>query len=481
MATTTLIDTISTRKTPRLSIPQTVRGRYRTVKTIVALSLLTFYFVAPWIRWDRGPQLPNQAILFDLPGRRLFVFGLEFWPQDLPIAVGVLILGAFGLFGATTIAGRVWCGFTCPQTVWTDLFFTVERFCERLFGKGTLLSNVAKPIAQILIAVLTAFGFAAFFNNAPSFPSALVTGSAPLSAYIAIGVLTLTTWVFAAYAKERVCLHMCPWPRFQAALLDKESLVVTYQQWRGEPRGKKKVPLRRDLVDLSSLVRQATALDGSRGDCIDCQRCVNVCPTGIDIRDGLQMGCIGCGLCVDACDDIMAKIDRPAGLIRFDIEGSERNGSLQSPKVRMLRPKVLLYGLLCAIALLSIIVGTLRMQSVLLDVDPQRGQPFVQLSDGSVRNDFSFRLAHRLPQLDQVAVHINGLPGASLRFGDGKAEQENVEIAIPGSRRISDRLFVTAAPGTAPSGRTNVNIIVTDVATGATLSQVDTYFWAPAR
>jgi len=481
MATTTLIDTISSRKTPRLSIPQTVRGRYRTIKTIVALSLLTFYFVAPWIRWDRGLQLPNQAILFDLPGRRLFVFGLEFWPQDLPIAVGVLILGAFGLFGATTIAGRVWCGFTCPQTVWTDLFFTVERFCERVFGKGTLLSSVAKPIAQIVIAVLTAFGFAAFFNNAPSFPSALLTGSAPLGAYIAIGVLTLTTWVFAAYAKERVCLHMCPWPRFQAALLDKDSLVVTYQKWRGEPRGKKKVPLRRDLVDLSSLVSQAMAFDGSRGDCIDCQRCVNVCPTGIDIRDGLQMGCIGCGLCIDACDDIMAKIDRPAGLIRFDIEGSERSGSMLPPKIRLFRPKVLLYGVLCAIAMISIVVGTVRMQSVVLDVEPQRGQPFVQLSDGSVRNDFSFRLAHRLPQLDQVAVHIVGLPGASVRLGDSKAERENVEIQVPGSRRISDRLFVTAALGTAPAGRTNISVVTTDVKTGATLSQVDTYFWGPSR
>ncbi len=481
MATTTLIDTISTRKTPRLSIPQTVRGRYRTIKTIVALALLTFYFAAPWVRWDRGAHLPDQAILFDLPGRRLFIFGLEFWPQDLPLAVGALILGAFGLFGATTLAGRVWCGFTCPQTVWTDLFFTVERFCERVLGKGTLASNIAKPIAQIAIAVLTAFGFAAFFHDAPHFPHALVTGTAPLGAYIAIGVLTLTTWVFAAYAKERVCLHMCPWPRFQAALLDKESLVVTYQQWRGEPRGKKRVPLREDLLGLTALVREASMFEGNRGDCIDCQRCVNVCPTGIDIRDGLQMGCIGCGLCVDACDDVMAKIERPAGLIRFDVEGSERHGSFEPPKVRMLRPKMLLYATLCAIALASIVIGTLRMQSVLLDVDPQRGQPFVQLSDGSVRNDFSVRLAHRLPELDRVTLHIDGLPGATLRFADSTAASETVEVAVPGNRRISDRLFVTAAPGTAPSGRTNVSIVVTDASNGARLGEVETYFWGPAR
>ncbi|MDK1376803.1 MULTISPECIES: cytochrome c oxidase accessory protein CcoG [unclassified Sinorhizobium] len=481
MATTTILDTVSPRKPARLAIPQTVRGRYRTIKTVVAAILLTFYFVTPWIRWDRGPQLPDQAVLFDLPGRRLFLFGLEFWPQDLPIAVGVLILGAFGLFGATTLAGRVWCGFTCPQTVWTDLFFTIERLCERLFGKDTLLSNVAKAIVQVTLAIATAIGFAAYFNDALTFPHALVTGAAPMGAYIAVGVLTLTTWLFAAYAKERVCLHMCPWPRFQAALLDKDSLVVTYQRWRGEPRGKKKVPLRSTLTDLSALVREASSFDAGRGDCIDCQRCVNVCPTGIDIRDGLQMGCIGCGLCIDACDDVMARIGRPAGLIRFDVEGSDSAGSFQKPTVRFLRPKTLLYAILCLVALGSSVFGTLRMKSVLVDIDPQRGQPFVQLSDGSVRNDFSFRLAHRLPTLDRIAIHAEGLPGATLRFADAQTGHEAVHLAVPGNRRISDRLFITAAPRRGPSGRTNIRIVVTNAANGATLEEVETYFWGPAR
>lgn len=481
MATTTVIDTVSQRRPARLPIPQTVRGRYRTIKTAIAWALLAFYFITPWIRWDRGPSLPDQAVLFDLPGRRLFVFGLEFWPQDLPIAVGALVLGAFGLFGATAIAGRVWCGFTCPQTVWTDLFFTVERFCERLFGKGTLLSNIAKPVAQIALAVLTAFGFAAFFNDAPSFPLALVTGTAPLGAYLAIGILSLTTWLFAAYAKERICLHMCPWPRFQAALLDKESLVVTYQRWRGEPRGKKRAPLRPELSDLTALIREASAFDTGRGDCIDCLRCVNVCPTGVDIRDGLQMGCIGCGLCVDACDEVMTRIDRPTGLIRFDVEGSDRAGSFKQAKVQIVRPKTLLYAVLCLLAFGSMAVGITRMESVLLDVEPQRGQPFVQLSDGSVRNDFSFRLAHRLPHLDRVVIRAEGLDGASLRFATEEAGQETVALAMPGNRRISDRLFITAAPGQAPKGRANIRVIVSDAESGATLGEVETYFWGPAR
>jgi len=481
MATTTILDTVTHRKPARLPIPQTVRGRYRTIKTVAASFLLAFYFITPWVRWDRGPSLPDQAVLFDLPGRRLFIFGLEFWPQDLPIAVGALILGAFGLFGATAVAGRVWCGFTCPQTVWTDLFFTVERFCERLFGKGTALSNIAKPIVQILLSVVTALGFAAFFNNAPTFPQALVTGTAPFGAYIAIGVLTLTTWLFAAYAKERVCLHMCPWPRFQAALLDKESLVVTYQKWRGEPRGKKRTPLRAELTHLDVLIKEATSLDAGRGDCIDCMRCVNVCPTGIDIRDGLQMGCIGCGLCVDACDDVMIKIERPTGLIRFDVEGTERSGSFTRSPLRIVRPKTILYGLLCFAALAAIVVGIVSMDSVLIDVEPQRGQPFVQLSDGSVRNDYSFRLAHRLPELGQVAIRAEGLAGVTLRFAATEIGHEVVNVSVPGGRRISDRLMVTAAPAEVPSGRAAIRIVVSDPLSGNVIGEVDTYFWGPAQ
>lgn len=481
MATTTIHDTVSRRNPTRLPIPQTVRGRYRTIKTGLAVALLTFYFAVPWLRWDRGPLLPDQAVLFDLPSRRLFIFGLEFWPQDLPIAVGALILAAFGLFGATTLAGRVWCGFACPQTVWTDLFFTVERYCERVFGKGSVSSQIAKPVVQIAVSVLTAFGFAAFFNDAPSLPLELAGGTAPAGAYISIGVLTLTTWLFAAYAKERVCLHMCPWPRFQAALLDKDSLVVTYQQWRGEPRGKKKVPLRSGLTDLTALARQASELESTRGDCIDCLRCVNVCPTGVDIREGLQMGCIGCGLCIDACDDVMTKIERPTGLIRFDVEGSETAGSFHSPKIRLVRPKIVAYAVLCLGAFAAIVFGTLNMKSVLVDIEPQRGQPFVQLSDGSVRNDFSFRLAHRLGSLHGVSIHVEGLPGATLRFAESTNSGEAVAIAVPESRRLTDRLFVTAAPGKASAGRESVRLVVSDSESGETLGEVETYFWGPAR
>ncbi len=481
MSSTTLIDTLPRRRPARLPVPQRATGRYRTTKTVVSAALLSFYFVTPWLRWDRGPSLPDQAVLFDLAGRRLFVFGAEFWPQDLPIAVGALILSAFGLFWATALAGRVWCGFACPQTVWTDLFFGIDRLCERLFGKTSAATTITKTLAWIVVAMVTAFGFAAYFNDAPSFPGALLTGTAPLGAYVALLVLTLTTWLLAAYARERVCLHMCPWPRFQAALLDRDSLVVTYQQWRGEPRGKKKVPLRGDLKDLSTLVGEATAFGGERGDCIDCLRCVNVCPTGIDIRDGLQMGCIGCGLCIDACDDVMTRIDRPTRLIRFDVEGSDRVRSVGEPSMRLLRPKSVLYGLLCLLAMAGMAFGVASMGSVVLDVEPQRNPPFVQLSDGSVRNDFNLRLAHRLRHLDHVRISTEGLTGASLRLATSSESEASIEVALAGSRQLSDKLLITAPAGHVPNGRAGLRVVFSDADTDATLGVVETYFWGPAR
>lgn len=479
--TMTLLDTVSQRRPVRLPVPQKVRGRYRTIKTLVATALLAFFFIMPWLRWDRGPRLPGQAVLFDMPGRRLFIFGFEFWPQDLAIAVGALVLGAFGLFAATTLAGRVWCGFACPQTIWTDLFFGIDRFCERLIGRGTLAAKAAKTSAWITVAVLTGFGFAAYFNDAPSLPLALANGTAPIGAYATIGILTLSTWLLGAYARERVCLHMCPWPRFQAALLDKDSLVVTYQRWRGEPRGKKKAPLRGELKDLATLVQDAMSFDVGRGDCIDCRRCVNVCPTGIDIRDGLQMGCIGCGLCVDACDDVMAKIDRPVGLIRFDVEGSEQARSARPPGLQLVRLKPILYAVLCLASLAGMTAGIVAMDSIILDVEPQRNPPFVQLSDGSIRNDFNLRLAHRLAHLDRVLIRSEGLPGASLRLASSERSDDVLDVELSTSRHFSDRLLVTAPAGQAPQGRSDLRVIFTDPASGAELGAVETYFWGPGR
>lgn len=484
MMTSALLD----RSFIRPSLPQQAKGRYRSIKTAVSAVLLTLFFVLPWIRWDRGALLPDQAVLFDLGSRRLFILGLEFWTQDLPIAVGALVLGAFGLFYATTLAGRVWCGFTCPQTVWTDIFNGVDRLCGRLLGRNSLGARVLQMSLWLLIAVCTGIGFAAYFSNAMTLPRELVTGAASPGIYLTIGILTLTTWLFAAYARERICLHMCPWPRFQAALMDRDSLVVTYQEWRGEPRGKKKKPpqgagdhglmaLARQAADFSNVMQAPP-----KGDCIDCRRCVNVCPTGIDIREGLQMGCIGCGLCIDACNDIMTKIDRPTGLIRFDTEAAETRRSMAPPKVNPWRPKSLLYAVLCLFATGGMAYGIAAMPAVMLDVEPQRNPPFIRLSDGSVRNDYTLRLAHRLPALDAVTITSTGISGAQLRL---QSNEETIGAAlavdVPPTRQLSDRLFLVVPASELRPGRVAINVVFTDARTGENLATVETYFWGPER
>lgn len=469
----------------RPEIPLAVSGRYRTIKTVLNTAMLLFFFGMPWLRWDRGVSLPGQAVLFDLPGRRLFVFGLEFWPQDLPIAVGMMIAGALALFYATTLAGRVWCGFSCPQTVWSDLFFSIDRLIVRFLGR-TSAERAARMAVWLLISALTGFGFAAWFSDAPALAGQVLTGSASAGAYATILVLTATTFFLAAYARERVCLHMCPWPRFQAALLDRQSLVVTYQAWRGEPRGKKRIALRPDLAEtgLVKLARQASDLGGqlhSRGDCIDCTRCVTACPTGVDIRKGLQMGCIGCGLCIDACDDVMARLERPSGLIRFDNESSATARSFDPVRIDWRRPKAMLFGVAALLAVLLSAYGAATLQHVVASADPQRNPPFVRLSDGSIRNDYALKLSHRLPELSSATVRVVGLDHANLRFAtrdDFPAAE--LELGLDKSRSLDERILVTLPGKKAPNGRQDFEFVITDPA-GTELTRIPSYFWGPQQ
>jgi len=281
--------------------PKAIAGKVRSIKWAVLIALLGIYYLTPWLRWDRGPDTPDQAVLIDMAGRRAYFFFIEIWPQEAYYLTGLLIIGAIGLFLVTSLFGRIWCGFTCPQTVWTDLFMWVERQIEgdrtarmRLdkapVTGGKIAKKTAKHGAWLLISLLTGGAWIMYFQDAPTFVVRFFTGQSGVGTYFFVGLFTATTYVLAGWAREQVCTYMCPWPRFQAALLDPESFVVSYEKDRGEPRGKHK---------------KGESWDG-RGDCIDCKQCVSVCPTGIDIRDGIQLECIGCGLCVDACNDIIA-------------------------------------------------------------------------------------------------------------------------------------------------------------------------------
>ena len=294
--------------------PKRAVGSFRKFKWFILFITLGIYYLTPWIRWDRGPGLPDQAVLLDMANRRFYFFIIEIWPHEFFYVAGMLVMAGVALFLVTSTLGRAWCGYTCPQTVWVDLFLVVERFFEgdrnaRIkldaapMSGQKLTKRISKHIVWILISVSTGGAWIFYFADAPSLFVDLFTGQAAFVAYATVGVLTATTYIFGGFMREQVCTYMCPWPRIQAAMLDENSLTVTYNDWRGEPRSRHSKKLRKQGQPV--------------GDCVDCNACVAVCPMGIDIRDGQQMECITCALCIDACDGVMNKIGLEKGLIAY--------------------------------------------------------------------------------------------------------------------------------------------------------------------
>ncbi len=436
-----------------------VRGRFRQIKWAVLIALLGIYYVVPWLRWDRGPGVPDQAVLIDMPGRRAYFFWIEIWPQEIYYLTFVLMLGAFGLFLATSVGGRVWCGFTCPQTVWTDLFMWVERVIEgdrgariRLdkapLSRTKILRKGAKHAAWLLIAALTGGAWIMYFNDAPTVTRALLTGEASFAQYFFFGLFTATTYLLAGFAREQVCTYMCPWPRFQAALLDRDSYVVTYERWRGEPRAPHK---------------KGQTWEG-RGDCIACNNCVAVCPVGIDIRDGLQLECIGCGLCVDACNDVMDRIGRPRELITLD---TERNQQLRiqglPPTTRILRPRTLIYAAILLLIGIGVLIGLTARSSVDINVLHDRNPLFVTLSDGSIRNGYTIKILNKSHAERQYALEVGGVPGATLSV----LGEEGLVLPAKPDTVATYRVYVTAPRTALGEKAEDLTFELTDRSSGA--------------
>ena len=458
--------------------PRAVGGLWRHVKWSALVLLLGIYYLVPWLRWDRGPDAPSQAILIDLDGRRGWFFDVVIWPQEIYFVTGFLILAAFGLFFATSLFGRVWCGFACPQTVWTDLFMLVERLIEgdrnermRLDGAPLSLAKAArkglKHAIWLAIAAATGGAWIFYYVDAPTTLISIFRGAASVEVYFFIGLLTATTYLLAGWAREQVCTYMCPWPRFQAAMLDEQSVIVTYQKWRGEQRGKHKA---------------GQSWDG-RGDCIDCNLCVAVCPTGIDIRDGQQLECIGCGLCIDACNQTMAKVGRPQGLIRWDTLVNQRakelgaSGTAWTP----LRPRTLLYAALLTAVAVAILVAFFLRTDTELTVQRDRSPNFVRMSNGDVRNSYTVKILNKTRGEGRFELAVDRLPGATLGFltpeleGTGAAARMTVHPDSVGTFRV----FLTIAAGAAPSGSRPIAFIVRDT-TGRARASHDSVFVGPA-
>jgi cytochrome c oxidase accessory protein FixG len=431
--------------------PKAVDGRFRRLKWVAMALTLTVYYVTPWLRWDRGRFAPSQAVLVDLAHRRFYFGPVEIWPHEFYYVAGLLIMAGIGLFLVTSVVGRAWCGYACPQTVWTDLFQHIERFIDgdrnaqiRLAKAPLSVTKIARRGFKygVFLAVSLATGGAwiFYFADAPALARQFLAGDASYAAYATVAILTATTFILGGFMREQVCVYMCPWPRIQTAMLDEKSLIVTYKNWRGEPRGRGR--------------RTATIADvaPALGDCIDCNQCVAVCPTGIDIREGPQIGCITCALCIDACDSVMAKIGRPRGLIDYatlDDCSREAAGGTPRPAIRtILRPRTIAYFSLWAGVGAAMLFSLADRTRLSISAQHQRNPEWVQLSDGHVRNDYTVKLRNMQTRPREMVVSFAGLPGAVM-WTEGESRESAgraVRTTVAADSLAKLPLFV-AAPG----------------------------------
>jgi cytochrome c oxidase accessory protein FixG len=442
---------------PRKPIyPKLVHGRWRAVKWALMIFTLGVYYITPWLRWTRPGDLPDQAVLIDFTGRRFYIFGLQFWPQEVYFITGLLVIGALALFLTSALFGRLWCGYACPQTVWTDLFIYVERLFEgdrnarmRLdadpwsFNKAW--RKIGKHAAWLAVAFSTGGAWIFYFHDAPTVLREFWVGQAPVTAYVSCALLTFTTYALAGTMREQVCTYLCPWPRIQGGMIDNHTLEITYRLDRGEPRAPHK---------------KGASWEG-RGDCIDCNQCVVACPMGIDIRDGAQLECINCGLCADACDDIMGKLGRPLGLIAYDTDAAVADRTAGRPAVyKLIRPRTLVYA--AALGLVSVVMVWGLFHRALIDVHVlrDRNPVFVRLHDGSIRNGYTLKIANRSFETGVAQIEIDGLPGAHLKTPGAAEAFRVVQATIESNGVRAVRVFVTAPTENLSAPREPITFVV---------------------
>ncbi|MGL4242134.1 MAG: cytochrome c oxidase accessory protein CcoG [Beijerinckiaceae bacterium] len=460
--------------------PQSVKGRFRNIKTGLLVFCLAVYYLLPFVRWSRGPNLPDQAVLVDFERRRLYFFFIELWPQEVYYLTGLLIIAAIALFLMNAVAGRLWCGYLCPQTVWTDLFLKVERLIEgdrreRIKrDEGTWTAAVwsrkaLKHFVWIMIAWWTGGAWVLYFSDAPTLVRDLATFQAPWAAYIWIAILTFTTYALAGHMREQVCLYMCPWPRIQAALTDADALNVTYRYDRGEPR-----------VSFKQ-AQKLKAAGQPAGDCVDCNQCVAVCPTGVDIREGTQLGCIQCGLCIDACDDVMGKLGRSAGLIGYDMdEAVKARVACQTPRApRFVRPRTILYAAIIAFVGGAMVYQLATRKLLEMSVVHERTPLFTTLRDGSIRNAYTLRIANKRSEERLVAITVEAPVGSEIEVVGGTPSSDWRPIVTLAADTTTEVKLLISMPRSQAKGPSQlIHINASDISFGE-VAKVRENFFAP--
>jgi cytochrome c oxidase accessory protein FixG len=403
--------------------PRRARGRYARLRVLAMALLLGFYYAAPWLSVGGEP-----LVLFDLPQRRFHLFGLTLLPQDLWLLTWLLLVAALTLFFFTSLAGRLWCGFACPQTVWTEAFLWIEHFTEgdrhaRLkldrasWGPAKLLRRGAKHALWLALGLYTGLTFVAYFVPARElFASALTLSLAGWPLFWAL-FYGFATWGNAGFMREQVCKYMCPYARFQSAMFDRDTLIIGYDTMRGEPRK----GVAKKLAELDP------AMAGGPGDCVDCSLCVQVCPTGIDIREGLQYECIACAACIDACDEVMDKVGKPRNLIRYTSESRDAGG-----RTRVLRPRTLGYGAIWLSLCAGFVAAVLLRSPLQFDVIRDRHSLYRQLPGGAIENLYTIKVANQDDVAHEFELEVALDGGAEL-----DAEPDEFTLAAGETRSIT--------------------------------------------
>ncbi len=400
-------------KAPKIH-PKDVGGLYANLRLLAAWLLLGWYYGAPWLMWNG-----RQAILFNLPDRKFHLFGLTLWPQDFVYLTLLLILAALSLFFFTALAGRLWCGYACPQTVWTKVFIWMERITEgdrnarmRLQKEPMSLRKwrikITKHSMWVIFSAFTGYTFVGYFVPIRELSGEIMAGTLEGWSWFWIVFYGFATWGNAGKLREQVCIYMCPYARFQSAMFDKDTLIISYDKKRGEPRGSRK---RGDKPE-------------ALGDCIDCMQCVHVCPTGIDIRDGLQMECIACAACIDACDEVMDQMKYPRGLVQYTTEEKEAGG-----KLHILRPRIVVYGALL-LALFALFIISLNMRIPLaVDVIRDRGRLYNVTAMGTIENVYQLRIMNK-DQIDRRYQLTESVPTEANETAEREITEPAGEILI---------------------------------------------------
>jgi cytochrome c oxidase accessory protein FixG len=410
--------------------PREIDGRFVRLRRAAVFVLLGLFYLVPWLRWDG-----RQAVLFDLPARKFYVLGLVFWPQDFFWLACLLIIAGVSLFFFTAVAGRLWCGYACPQTVWTEVFLWMERLCEGRRNQRIKLDasrwsaqktwrKSAKQFLWVTFALWTGFTFVGFFT--PVVDLAQEVRAASLGGWETFWILfyAFATYGNAGYLREQVCKYMCPYARFQSAMFDRDTLVISYDVQRGEPRGARK--------------RNADPKALGLGDCVECEACVQACPTGIDIRHGLQIECIACAGCIDACDAVMDKMGYARGLIRYTTESM-----LHGEQRRVLRPRTIIYALLLAGLLTAFAWGVTHRAPLIVELLHDRNALFRQLADGSVENSYTLKLVNKTTAGQHVHLQIEERPELHILGTQeivlGAGEVANVPLTVRAEKAPHER------------------------------------------